>query len=829
MKNIKFGVSVLALAAALGAGQARAEDQAGPVSGAGAPGEIIVTGTRVTGLKAVDSPAPIQLVGNQALTQTGMPNLNQALADLVPSFNVEALGGDLGNLTLSARLRGLSPNHTLVLVNGKRRHPTANLHVLGGQFQGGAAPDLDMIPTAAIDHIEVLQDGAAAQYGSDAIAGVVNIILKSNSAGGQLSATAGQYYHGDGDTAAASAELGFGYLDNGYLSLTAFRRFHGFSDTGGPDARISDINGNLLPGVAPSWANLPGYPHVNHINGDAESNLTAVTYNTGYDLGPAQLYSFGSWGRRNAQAYENYRVPSKLIASPVLGVAGSYTAPGELIFAPLGFNPREAIVEDDYSITGGIKGESDGWHWDLSTTYGKDKDDVSTLNSANRALYIDTHFTPTNFHDGAFIGTEWTNNLDISKDFDLGMAGPLTVAFGGEQRKDTYEIMSGDPGSIYKEGGQSYPGFQPSDASKHSRTNWAGYIDLALQPITGLKLDAAGRFEHFSDFGDTEVGKLTARYDFSPAFAIRGTVSSGFRAPTLAEEFYSATNVSPTSAVVQLPPNSAAAALLGFAPLQPEHSINYSLGFVAHPAPRLAITVDGYEIRISNRIVGTGTIYGIGGATNSPAVLAAIAAHGNVLDPTVTFVGVSLFTNGLSTRTRGVDLTASYRTDFGDFGFIDWTLAANYNETKITNMRATPAPISPQPLFDQTSISNLTTASPKEKVSLSALYTTGKWSVNLRETIYGPTSAMYSPDGGTYYKNTVPTSAITDLEVDYRLTHNLTLAAGANNLFNKKPPSVLYLPGVGITDGGNVYDSPLGISPYGINGGYYYGRVTVTF
>lgn len=817
MKTALLGVSLVALLAAAGP-PAWAED-----------GGIIVTGTRVTGLKAVDSAAPIQMIGSEAIEHVGQPNLTQVLSQIVPSFTAEAFGGDTANLTLSARLRGLSPNQTLVLVNGKRRHPTANLHVLSGQYQGGAAPDLDLIPAAAIDHIEVLQDGAAAQYGTDAIAGVVNIILKHADHGGSIVGTGGAYYQGDGATYAAQINLGIPVGEAGHLNLSLFRRYHDYTDHGGADLRVSNRDGTLLATTPASWALIPGYPHVNHIVGDARSNVWVGSYDYGYDFGPFEVYSFGTYGRRNAKAYENFRVPSRVIASPVLGVRGSYTAPGELIFAPLGFNPKEGLIEDDYAATYGLRGDWMGWKWDLSTTYGKDKNEISTLDSANASLFVDTHFTPTDFYDGSFISTQWTQNLDVSKSFEVGLAGPLNIAFGAEEREDVYQIKAGDAASIYKEGGQSYPGFQPTDAGKHSRTNWAGYIDLALEPIAGLKLDAAGRFEHYSDFGDTQVGKLTARWDITPAFALRGTVSSGFRAPTLAEEFYSATNVSPTAAVVQLPANSSAAAILGFSPLKPEKSINLSAGFVAHPMSGMTLTVDAYQIRITNRIVATGTIYGIGGALNSPAVLTSIAAHGNILDPTVTFVGVSVFTNGINTRTRGVEVAANYRTDLGDWGMVDWTVAANYNETVITRMRSTPAPISPQPLFDQTATSFLTSASPKAKVGLGALYKNGNWTVNLRETIYGPTSVMLSRDGGTFYKNTVGTAGITDLEVAYKLFHGVSLAVGANNLFDKTPETVLLTTGGLPSNGGNVYDTPLTISPYGINGGYYYGRLTISF
>jgi iron complex outermembrane receptor protein len=309
--------------------------------------------------------------------------------------------------------------------------------------------------------------------------------------------------------------------------------------------------------------------------------------------------------------------------------------------------------------------------------------EVRVEDSANASLYTDTStttakgFTPTSFHAGTWTTTQWTNNLDIAKEFDFGLADPVNLAFGLEQRSESYEIGKGDSASTYKEGSQSYPGFSATDAGKHSRNSWAIYGDVAVQPVTPWKIDLALRFEHYSDFGDTTIAKLTTRYDFSDAIAVRGTISTGFRAPTLAEAYYSATNVSPTSAFVQLAPNSSAARLLQIDTLKPEESINYSVGLVARPLPSMTITLDAYQIELSDRIFGSSSIYGLrNGVVASSAVTAAIIANGNVLDPTVTNTGVNIFSNGLDTRTRGVDLVVSYPTDLGEFGRINWTAAS---------------------------------------------------------------------------------------------------------------------------------------------------------
>jgi iron complex outermembrane receptor protein len=714
-----------------------------------------------------------------------------------------------------------------------------------------------LIPVVAIDHIEVLQEGAAAQYGTDAIAGVVNIILKHNNSGGELSANAGQYFTQGGDTYDFSGNYGIDLGGKGFLNISGEKRYRGFSQRGAQDIRMINAAGVTRP-TPYNQALVTGYPFPNPIVGDPESMLTTVAANMEYDLEPnLTLYATGTYGERQAKGFENNRVPSRVIAAPgsnqpfnavtnpdgykgltaqgtpnLSGSSGSYNQPGELIPFPNGFRPQEALREDDYGYTVGLKGEIEGYHWDLSGTYGKDRDKISTLNTANAALFLDTHTTPRDIYDGQFTATEATFNLDVTKDYNVGLASPLTAAVGFEARENTFGITQGDAASIYKEGGQSYPGFQPTDSGAHSRKNYAAYIDLAVSPIQDLQVDLAGRFEHYTDFGDAQVGKITARYDITPAFALRGTISTGFRAPTIQEEFYSATNVGPTTAFVQLPPNSPAAAILGVKPLQPEASTSYSAGVVTHPFEDLSITVDAYSISLRNRIVGTGSLYGSGGTPISPTVPLAIAAHGNVLDPQVTFTGVTLLLNGISTLTQGVDVSANYLTDFGDYGSVNWTLAGNYNDTSISNIIPTPKALGPGVLlFDQQSRSYLTRANPKEKIGLSALWSLDAWSINVRETFYGPTSADLTPDGSVYYNNKVSSTAITDLEIDYQYLQSWTIAFGANNLTDERPEAIGVVPGDPTTlqDGSNVVGAPLGISPFGINGGFYYTRLTFKF
>jgi iron complex outermembrane receptor protein len=821
MHKAIFHTGVAAGVLTCGLGLARAADdkpadeavpiaaEAGPVSS----GVVIVTGTRASGLKAENSASPIQVLDSASLARTGQPDLIQALAQNLPSLTAQAFGGDMANMTLSARLRGLSPNNTLVLVNGKRRHGTANLAVLGGPYQGGAAADLNYIPVAAIDHIEVLQDGAAAQYGTDAIAGVINIILKKNYRGGSANVNGGGYGDGGGRTGDGSANLGLEPFANAYLNLTAETKYHGFSDRGGIDPRVNDA---ATLASMPQLRNAPGYPYLNHISGDAQYRQHIAAANFGAELSDSlELYGFATYGKKKAAAFENYRMPNRLPS-----------------IYPLGFSPQETFREEDYAFTAGIKGKlAGGWNWDLSSTYGKDVARLGVAHSGNVSLLSDTGATPLDFYAGKFVASQWTNNIDLNHDFDAGWATPLTFAIGAEQRRDTYAIGAGDAASRYKEGSQSFPGFSLTDAGSHSRTNKAVYANVAGQPVKGWTVDLAGRYEHFSDFGNAKVGKLTSRYDVSPAAAVRATYSNGFRAPTLAEEYYSATNVSPRSAFVQLAPNSPGARLVGVNGLRPEASTNLSAGLVLNLATNLAVTLDAYQITIRDRIVGSGSLYGSGGAVNSPAVTAAILANGNVLDPTVVQTGINIFSNAVNTRSRGLEFVATLNSNYGAAGRVDWSLAANYNKVRVIKINQAPAQLQPQTLLDATAISDLETASPRMRVNLGAMWKIGNWTINAREAFYGKASELQSSDGATYYETEVKPTAITDLEVSYQFNKAWMLSVGANNLFNQYPDQVngrlLAEQRANLDNGAvNVYPA---FSPFGINGGYYYARLGFKF
>jgi iron complex outermembrane receptor protein len=806
----------------------------------GALSEIIVTGSREHGITAGESASPVQIVRAAALRRAaGNPSTVAALAQRVPAFTAQPFGNDMAGQTLQAKLRGLSCNDVLVLLNGKRRHTTANIEVDSGPYQGCAGADLNFIPVAAISRIEVLTQGAAAQYGSGAIAGVINIILKKSASGGVLSGTYGGYMDGGGVTGDVSMNAGFAPLKHSYFNVTAEIHHHGTSNRSAIDERVVNP-ANLAAYPNSNMLQAAGYPYLGAEEGDGQYDLKLFEYNSGFRFTDGlEFYTFGTYGLKRAYSFQKYRLPSKV----------SYTDPSTGVTSypfPFGFLPQEATRETDFSATAGFKALWAGWRWDLSSTYGRDHLEIDTLNSANAGIYAATgQPTPLNYYDGSLQAMQWTSNLDVDRGFDVDLAGPLNVAWGVQYREDSYSIGAGIPVSYLDGGAQAYPGFTPTDAGIHYRHVSAVYVDLAPRPARALHLDVAGRYEHYSDFGTATVGKFTGRYDLTRHFALRGTVSSGLRAPTLAEEYYSSTNVTPSSAFVQLPPNSPGGRLLGLGNgLEPEHSIQYSIGVVWRPAPGVIGTLDLYRINITNRIVATGNLYGTLNGVPQPsaaAIDAAISANGNQLDPSVLATGttgVTLFANGLDTATQGADLSFTLPEDYR-FGHVEWSIGADYNQTTITRVPATPSTLAGLTLYDATALSDLSTASPKYVINLGGLWTVRRLSVDLKEQIYGPSAEWENDDGDNpanvplYFKSTINVTPITDLDLGYRLQHHITVHVGAINLFDRYPNRynatlLAHYNTFRYGDTLGVFQYPM-FSPFGINGGFYYMRASVHF
>ncbi len=425
----------------------------------------------------------------QALVSSGAPDLMSALATLVPSLQMQAFGFDMAGQTLQARLRGISPNDVLVLVNGKRRHTTANLAVdVGSPFQGGAGVDLNFIPLDSIDHVEVLTDGAAAQYGSDAIAGVVNIILKTNNSGGTVAGTYGQYGNaGGGRTEDVSGNAGFEAGPGGFFNITGDFRDHGHSNVGAIDPRL--LPQNLATTYPNNGAvNAPGFPYLNRISGDAAVQQKIALLNSGFNFDNGmEFYAIRHLRPQGCGVLRELARAVESCLHRLLPRSRVTTYP-----FPYGFNPQESSDEDDYQGNIGLKGTLATWDFDIATGYGGDRVKVSTISSINAGVYATNGIAQTsNFYDGTLQATQWVSNIDLKRDFNVGLAGPLNIAFGGEYRRETYSIAAGVPISWMDGGAQSFPGWTPLDAGSNDRKNYAGYIDFNAKVIDNLRVDAA--------------------------------------------------------------------------------------------------------------------------------------------------------------------------------------------------------------------------------------------------------------------------------------------------------------------------------------------------
>ncbi|MBB2188445.1 TonB-dependent receptor [Gluconacetobacter azotocaptans] len=799
--------------------------------------QVIVTGTRAPNRHARQSSSPITVVTAAALARTGVPNLGEALARTYPSINIQAMGQNADALTSSIRMRGLNPNHVLVLVDGVRRHTTANISTGAGVNFGSTPTDLNTIPAAAIDHIEVLEDGAAALYGSDAIAGVVNIITKKKPSGLHVSATTGaNAYNGDGWTAQLDADGGIKLGNDGYLHLSGQFMHRDYSVIKAIDHRL--IEDQAPPGAYTAGAytgNLKIPLYSNKVTNVPEETRESMALAFGKPLSEkVDGYGLITYAHRHSQAFEQYRLPTVLPS-----------------VYPYGFEPIDAGEENDYAATLGLKGHDFfGFDWNLSTTYGADQINISTNNNINLGMLKSTcvpasvdptspyasgdgcGYAKTKFFLKGFTAAQWDNKLDFRRGFTLPFHMPLNLAFGAEHRLETYELSPGEPSSYQLGGPQAIVGLTPSNAGSWSRDIWAGYIDTDIKPLPHWDIDLAGRFEHYTDSGNTENGKVSTRYDFTRRIAIRGTISNGFRAPTLAEQHYSSASLSPTIAGGLLPANSTAARELGATPLKPERSWNLSGGFVLEPLDGFHVEVDAYQIAIRDRLVSSSSYNGL------PAV-AALESFGFSVPSTIPpqNVTANYITNGASTRTQGVDIKADYLLHLHRYGNVALTAALDLNRTRVGHIASG---ANGAPLLNAQAISQFTTEYPRSKLILNALWTIGNFDINVRQSRYGETTSLLTyqdwatgtcPDGSSqqystkcFYQFKGSPRWLTDLQVGYRVNSNWHVALGANNIFNIRPRNI---PQSTRYNGTNIYDTNAASIP--MTGGYYYGRVDATF
>jgi iron complex outermembrane receptor protein len=747
--------------------------------------QVIVTGTRQTGQIAAKSLNPIDIVSSTQIQETGQTGLRDALMQLLPSVNHQTQGTTVGALTDSLNLRGLSPNQTLVLMNGIRRHTTSNTQTDAGPFRGSTPVDLDLIPASMVDHVELLRDGASAQYGSDAVAGVVNVILKSSDYGGSISSETGAYYAGDGLTEDLSADKGLKLGADGFLHLGLDYTHHDRTDRTAVDSRT---------GIRDS-----------HWIGDPISDRVSFAANAGYKLSSdAEAYGVLTYAHRDAGTLQIYRLPSILPA-----------------IYPNGFSPTLNIDENDYAVTSGLRGDGFlGWHWDVSTTYGRDASNINMGDSANTTLYAQTGSTPTSFHLSSSSSSQWTNDAELKRTLAPGLYSfPIDVEVGAEYRIESYSQGAGDYGSYILGGSQAVPGVLPTSAVSVSRNIYAVYSDISTNLTQKWKIDLAGRYEDYSDFGSTGTGKLSTRYDFNDMFALRGTVNNSIRAPTLAEEYHTSMTVTTSGATGELAPNSPGAKVLGATALKPEKSTNITAGFVLRPIKAFEITVDAYQIDIKDRILDGGTYSGA-------VALAAYAAAGRTLPAgtSPTAVSASYLTNAADTRTQGVDIAMTYRKSLGDMGALVLDASLNLNQTSIQRIGANAFG---RTLLNTQQIGYLTTDAPKNVSIIGGTWNVGKYTVVAHEIRYeGLLDQMTFQDGPNAFSSSVfqpyymRPSYLTNVSFGYHFTDRLTASVGANNLFdtypNKTPPLVHYF-------GQALYDRYAQQIPF--NGGYYFVRL----
>lgn len=821
---LPFAVQSGGTAIAPQASAAAAEEAAGPA--------IVVTGSRGQARTVTDSPTPIDVISGADLTRTGKAGVFQALNTLVPSFNLPVrAGGATSTVIATGGLRGLNPDQTLILVNGKRRHKTSLINAVSTLYNGSVPADLDMIPTSAVDHIEVLRDGAAAQYGSDAIAGVINIILKDDAKGGSANFTAGQNFdRSDGELYQADINFGVKLGDSGFANVSVNLKKQEMSNRALPLADCSVtatttclyplVNGRLDPRDA---AAVGTNRIVTTSFGVMPSRSINTALNAGYDLGSVQLYAFGTYSQRRSDLWYSYRYPKD-----VNNVMAIY---------PNGYRPHVTINEEDFEFTVGAKGELSGWDWDFSTGYGRNRARQSSEGTVNPTLGV---LSPTEFYIGTLKSSEFVTSLDLTRGYDVG-GGNLQVSAGAQQRHERYQTFAGDPASYavgtfitsgMTPGAQSSAGFQPGDAAYMSRDNYAVYGDVAWDPNRDITIGAAARFEHYDDgSGNTLIWKVNGRYAIAPWIALRAAANTGFRAPAVAQQIYTQTTnqfrtVNGVNNVLlqikTLAVNDPAAIALGARPLQPETSFNISGGVVLTPLPNLNLTIDAYQIDVDDRITITSTLTGT-------AVSKILIASG-ILASQANTLSAQYYTNAIDTRTRGIDIVASYRHRLFDTVNMQWNLGYNYNKTKITHIIDNPPELASlnTELFDRARRSNMTTNLPRTKLSISNLTTLGDFTLSTRLTRFGKFQLLQNgvtSGGVTTYPNDRSYGAkwITDLEASWQVTPLVNVAVGANNIFNVYPDETGQ---ISATLGQGAYP---GTSPIGFTGGFYYARIGLTF
>ena len=815
---------------------------------------VTTLGTRGQARTVIDAPAPIDVLSAAEIQMTGRTETAQMIQAVAPSFNFPRTSiGDGTDHVRPATLRSLAPDQTLVLINGKRRHNSALVNVNGFVGRGSAPVDLNAIPAAIIDRIEILRDGAAAQYGSDAIAGVINVVLKQG-AGGEARTTLGEtfttYNRADnltpwpiqvGDKSARdgkifqqSADYGWSWSEKSFLHLAGDFRDRGFTNRTLLDPRIQYFPND------PREAD-PAYPlpdgRVNHRQGDAATHDFQGFWNGGRSFGGLDAYSFGGVSTRKGEAAGFWRR------------ANDPSGRRQPALYPDGFLPLIHSNIVDASGVVGVTGNAGGWDWDLGTVYGGNQFGFVIKNSMNVSLGPSS---PTQFDAGKLRFQQSTTTLDFNRSFRDALPFPVAVAAGAEFRADKYTIVAGETSSWINAGAkvpdqngnptttaappgaQVFPGFKadsggrPGDAGSHTRNNSAVYLDLSSDITTKLLLDVAGRFEHYNDFGNTTTGKLSGRYQIVPGYALRGALSTGFRAPSLMQEYFSSTATNFVAGVPfdikTFPANTPEAAALGASPLKAEKSRNVGFGIAAEPIQALSFTADYYYIEVDDRIVLSNNFTG----TAAVAALASIGITG--------ISGGRYFTNAIDTRTRGYDIIANYGLTISQTSALRMSAAYNHNITRVTRVDTLPTNLSGlrTSLFDRSEQARIEVGNPENNLILGAMYTLAKLGLNLRTQRYGQVTGLGTAPSNAFgpLDQTFSPKWITDVSASY-IIGRANVSVGADNVFDIYPDrnnNNGNIATIAAENGGtsNFGIFPYnGISPFGFNGRFIYTKVTI--
>jgi iron complex outermembrane recepter protein len=772
-------------------------------------GQEITVGSRAIGAEQ-EKAVPVDVIPQEAIESVASTETNQIIQKISPSFNFPRPTITDGTDTVRpATLRGLGPDQLLVMVNGKRRHASALVNANNSVGRGSSGVDLNAIPASAIESIEILRDGASAQYGSDAIAGVINLVLKSEAQPLEVSAKYGMTTHGDGQTLDTSLSGGWN-IGRGALFATAEYRNRYETNRAAADPRDQIVTGD---------AGINAVAQPNHHWGDSYMRDVMVFSNLNLPLtddGKQIVYAFGGFSNRHGSHGGFFRRALQAQNHPQIYPQG---------FLPL-IEPR--VI--DASLNGGVRGEWNTWFYDASSGHGRNDFEFHVKDSLNTSLGPNVPPNQTNFYAGTLGDDLTTVNLDLSKQYKVGLAGPLNVAVGAEYRNEGYSIEAGEPNS-YIDGGfpdqfgnrapagaQVFPGFRPSNEVDVSRNSKAVYVDLEGDVLANLRVGVAGRFEDFSDFGNTTTGKLTARYSWREQLIFRSAISTGFRAPSLNQSYFSAvsTNFLRDPATGQLAPfevgtypvNSPIAQALGAQPLDAETSKNFSAGVVWQPLKSLEITADFFRIDIEDRIVFSGNFTGA-------QVLPLIQPFG--------VTGARFFTNAIDTETRGFDLVVNHQLSLGNNGSLDLSGAYSNNKTKIVGTVETPPQLAglSEVLFDRIERRRVECGQPRDNVRLQARWARDNWDVTARQNRYGSfcSFTLLPRDDQSYNAKW-----LSDLEAAYDW-RQYRFSAGIENIFDAMPDE--NFPG---TPQGNfgIFPYP-SHSPFGMNGRFVYTRIMYTF